>query len=52
MYRYEDIQAVTQAFARDTEELTSRFIETLRQKGVSPEMLDQLCSSLQCNCFQ
>lgn len=47
MSRFDEIQAATHSFHQDAEELTTHFVEMLKQRGVNTDMLDSLCSSLQ-----
>ena len=47
MSRFDEIQAATHSFHQDAEELTTRFVEMLKQRGVNTDMLDSLCASLQ-----
>ena len=52
MRRFDEIQAATHSYYKDTEELTAHFVEILKQRGVNSEMLDSLCASLQlCVCL-
>ena len=47
MSRFDEIQAATYSFHQDAEELTTHFVEMLKQRGVNTDMLDSLCTSLQ-----
>ena len=47
MSRFDEIQAATHSFHQDAEELTTHFVEMLKQRGVNTDMLDSLCTSLQ-----